>query len=137
MPTERRATAVYLRLLVGALGAALLVALAGALPARKLAGEEGLAALVAGCAVTLAASAIGAIPLSRALVQVDPHTRLLGLLVAMGLRFGFVLAALILLVSGGWFRRNPLLLGIALSYLAILAVETRFAVAGLSRQREE
>jgi hypothetical protein len=135
MPTERRAAAVYLRLLVGALAAALAVAIVGALPARKLAGEEGLVALVVGCGVTLAASAVSAIPLSRALERSDPQARLLGLLVAMGLRFGFVLAALLVLLGGGWFRRNPMLIGIALSYLAVLAIETRFTVAGLANGR--
>lgn len=136
MPTDRRAAAVYLRFLVGALGATLAVAIAGALPTRRMAGVEGLTALFVGCAVTFIASAIGAVPLSRALLQTDPQARLLGLLVAMGLRFGFVLVALLVLLSGGWFQRNPMLMGIALSYLAVLAIETRFAVAGIARGRQ-
>jgi len=133
MLTDRRAAAAYLRFLVGALTAIFLVAALGALPARKLGGFEGLTAFLVGCLVAFGASAIGAIPLSRALIQTDPQARLLGLLVAMGLRFGVVLAALVLLLSGGWFQRSPLLIGIAISYLAVLAVETRSAVVGISR----
>lgn len=133
MEADRRVTAAYLRFLLGALGATLLVAAAGALPTRNLAGEGSLEAMAVGCAVTLAASAIGAVPLVRASRKPEPQALVLGVMVAVGVRLGLVLAAALALLSGGWFPRRPLLIWIAISYLAVLVVETRFAVSGIAR----
>ena len=133
MAQRRPAAAVYLRFLAGALGAILAVALAGALPTRALAGNRGLAAMVAACTVTLAASALAAVPLARLLTRDDPRQRPIAVLVAMGVRFGVVLAAVVPVLLLKWFARDPFLLWIALSYLAVLAVETRLTVASAAR----
>lgn len=133
MAADRRVTAAYLRFLLGAFGATLVVALIGILPTRKLAGEGSLEALLVGCAVTLAASAIGAVPLVRAAGKSEPQALVLGVMVAIGVRLGLVLAAALVLLSGGWFPRRPLLIWIAVSYLVVLVVETRFAVSGIAR----
>jgi hypothetical protein len=133
MSSDRRAAAAYLRFLLWAFGATLLVALAGALPTRRLAGESGLGALAVGCAVTLAAAAVGAVPLVRAVGKSEPQALVLAVMVAVGLRLGFVLAAALVLLAGDWFPERPLLIWIAISYLAVLIVETRFAVSGIAR----
>lgn len=133
MSKDRRVAAIYLRFLLSAFGATLLVALAGALPTRRLAGENGILALAVGCAVTLAAAAVGAIPLVRAVRKTEPQALVLAVMVAVGLRLGFVLAAALVLLAGDWFPSRPLLIWIAISYLAVLVVETRFAVSGIAR----
>ncbi len=131
MSNARTPAAEYLRFLAWALAAIVLVAGLGLVPTRRLGGAEALASMLAGCGVGWAASALGGIPVAlsrgRAL---NPAARLQAMLASMGLRFGVVLALGASAAFSGWFGLKPLLLWIAISYVALLAIDTWYAVKG-------
>jgi len=108
-------------------GAALLVALAGFLPTRKLAGEPGLMAMAAGCGVSLVASWLGALPIAIAAGS-DGKAFASALLGSMALRFLVVLAGTLVLALGTEVARTPFLVWVGISYVVLLVVDTRFAV---------
>lgn len=134
MSDARTPAAEYLRFLAWALAAVVLAAALGFVPTRRLGGEEALAGMIAGCVIGWAASALGGIPVAlsrgRRGTVVTPAARLQAMLASMGLRFGVVLALGAVAVFSGWFGMKPLLLWIAISYLALLAVDTWYAVKG-------
>lgn len=131
MSGARTPAAEYLRFLAWALAAVVLAAALGFVPTRRLGGEESLAAMIAGCVIGWAASALGGIPvvLSRGRA-LNPAARLQAMLASMGLRFAVVLALGAAAAFSGWFILKPLLLWIAISYMALLAVDTWYAVRG-------
>jgi hypothetical protein len=131
MSDARTPAAEYVRFLAWGLAATALAALLGYVPTRRLGGEEALGAMMAGCAVGWLASALGGIPvlLGRGKVA-DPTARLQAMLASMGLRFAVVLALGAAAAFSGWFGLKPLLLWIAFSYMALLAVDTWYAVKG-------
>lgn len=123
--------------LVGlAVGVTALLLAVGYLPTRHAGGPAAVAAMVAGCGIGLVATLLGAVPI--ALARGAPAmTRASWALGAMLVR---LLGALLLggLASlGGWFERAPLLIWLAISYLALLAVETMFAVKLLGKSGRE
>jgi hypothetical protein len=130
MSGARTPAAEYLRFLACAFAAIVLVAGLGLVPTRRLGGAEALASMLAGCGVGWAASALGGIPVAlsrgRAL---NPAARLQAMLASMGLRFAAVLALGAAAAFSG-FSLKPLLLWIAISYMALLAVDTWYAVKG-------
>jgi|SRR6185295_4746492 len=109
---------------------------AGWWPTARFAGEEATGALVAGCAISWAASLFGALPLARlrspgGLGAASPVV-VLAPLASMGLRFAaVVLLGAVAALRGPWPAR-PLLVWIALSYLPLLGVDIGFAL-GASR----
>jgi hypothetical protein len=120
MSNARTPAAEYLRFVAWALAAVVLVAALGFVPTRRLGGPGALASMMAGCAVGWAASALGGIPVALGR----------GRAASMGLRFGVVLALGAAAAFSGWFSLKPLLIWIAISYLALLAVDTWYAVKG-------
>lgn len=132
MSDTRTPAAEYLRFLAWGLAAVTAAALLGFVPTRRLGGEEALRSMIGGCLVGWLASALGGIPvlLSRG-KPVAPAGRLQAMLASMGLRFGVVLALGAAAAFSGWFGLKPLLLWIGISYLALLAVDTWYAVKGL------
>lgn len=131
MSNARTPAAEYLRFVAWALAAVVLVAALGFVPTRRLGGEGALAAMLAGCAVGWAASALGGIPVALGRGRtVAPAGRLQAMLASMGLRFGVVLALGAAAAFSGWFGLKPLLIWIAISYVALLAVDTWYAVKG-------
>jgi hypothetical protein len=121
----------YLRFLAWAVAVAAAVALLGWLPTRRLGGDGAVRAMLAGCVVSVVASAVGAVPiaLSRGAVSAIPAVRMKALLMAMGLRFGAVAVLALAAVLSGLFDRAPLLIWVAVSYAAQLVVDTRYALA--------
>ncbi|HEV2855585.1 MAG TPA: hypothetical protein VHC97_22545 [Thermoanaerobaculia bacterium] len=134
MSNARTPAAEYLRFLAWALATVVLVAALGFVPTRRLGGEEALAAMIAGCAVGWAASALGGIPVALGRGSrggtVTPAARLQAMLMSMALRFGVVIVLGAAAAFSGWFGLKPLLIWIAVSYLALLAVDTWYAVKG-------
>jgi hypothetical protein len=131
MSDARTPAAEYVRFLAWGLAATALAALLGYVPTRRLGGEEALGAMIAGCAVGWLASALGGIPVALGRGKVaNPTARLQAMLASMGLRFGVVLALGSAAAFSGWFGLKPLLLWIAISYMALLAVDTWYAVKG-------
>jgi Na+/proline symporter len=119
----------YLRFLAWVAGVALLIALVGALPTRRLGGPGALPAMIAGCVVGALASAAGGIPVASGRKATDPAGRLNSMLFSMLLRLALVVGLGAAALAGG-FERKPLLLWIGISYLALLAVDVRYAVKG-------
>jgi hypothetical protein len=131
MSAARTPAAEYVRFLAWGLAATALAALLGFVPTRRLGGEGALGAMIAGCVVGWLASALGGIPVALGRGKVaDPTARLQAMMASMGLRFGVVLALGAAAAFSGWFGLKPLLLWIAISYMALLAVDTWYAVKG-------
>lgn len=115
----------------GMLAVVVVLALAalGYVPTRRLGGVEAIPALWAGCLVSLLASMAGALPFFVARgKEMSPHGRLNRILGAMAVRLAVVLLLGAAVALSGFFALRPLLLWIAGSYMALLAVETLMAL---------
>jgi hypothetical protein len=131
MSAARTPAAEYVRFLAWGLAATALAVLLGYVPTRRLGGEGALGAMIAGCVIGWLASALGGIPVALGRGKVaNPTARLQAMMASMGLRFGVVLALGAAAAFSGWFGLKPLLLWIAISYMALLAVDTWYAVKG-------
>jgi hypothetical protein len=130
MSVARPAVAEYLRFLGWVVGVGVALALLGYAPTRRLGGEGALPAMVAGCVIGAVASAVSALAFlgSRRAGSAGP---LQGMLTAMALRLATVVVLGLSLGLSGWFEPRPLLIWIALGYVAQLALDTRYATRGL------
>ena len=126
----RSPVAEYLRFLVCAVAVGAALVLLGYAPTRRLGGEGALPAMVAGCVIGILASAVGALPVVLAR-RSDRRAPLQGMLAAMALRFATVLTLGLSAGLSGWFETRPLLIWIALGYVAQLALDARYATRGL------
>jgi len=117
----------YLRFLLQVIALAIALGLLGALPTRRLAGEGALPALVAGCAIGVLASALGAAPVALRLGGAQAA------LASMALRFAVALGLGLAAALSGLFARGPLLVWVAISYMALLVADTRYALSALGR----
>jgi hypothetical protein len=129
----RRAAAGYLRFLAWAVGAVAVAIALGYLPTRRLAGGAGLAAMLAGCAIGIVGSAVGAIPVAVAAARGSRGAT--APLAAMALRFAVALALVLPAALSGLLATVPLLVWVAISYMVLLAVDTRYALAALATSR--
>lgn len=122
--TTRTSFAVFVGVAVAV--TALLV-LAGWAPTRRLAGDGGPPAMVVACGISLLASLGAGLYLSR--IPPTGAVAVSGPLLAMGLRLAVVaaLGALVGLVTG--LPGTALLSWLAISYLALLAVDTWYALS--------
>jgi hypothetical protein len=116
----------YLRFLAWVVAVTAALALVGWVPTRRLGGEDAIPAMLAGCAVGILASALGGVPI--ALVRGGQTARTQALLLSMAIRLGAVVILAVAAVLSGWFARGPLLLWIAIGYMAQLVVDTRYAL---------
>jgi len=130
MTPARSPAAEYLRFLAWVVGVAALIALVGAQPTRRLGGEEAIPAMIAGCAIGVLASAVGALPVALARRSGSRVAPLQGMLASMALRLATVLGLGLAAGFSGWFEIRPLLLWIALGYVAQLALDTRYVTHG-------
>ncbi len=118
----------YLRFLLAA--AAVSLALGALGWATRSDGAEA-AAMLAGIAVSAVASALGALPLLAAGPGTAPDRRASMALAAIGLRLFLAVALGGSAFASGRFLVRPLLFWLAVSYLALLALDTYFALAVL------
>ncbi len=100
----------------------------GYLPTLRLAGETGPAAMMAGCAIGLVSAALAGLLLVIAPGD-TPNARMQRSFMAMFARLTVVVAFGAAAVFSGLFARMPLLLWIAVTYLALLPLEVKLAVA--------
>jgi hypothetical protein len=121
-----RAAAGYVRFLGASVAVAAAVAALGYLPTLHLGGAAAIPALLAGCAVAVVASAAGGVPI--ALSGPEPATRPQAALLAMAVRLATVLALGLAAVASGLFAARPLAIWTAISYVALLAVDSRYAM---------
>lgn len=136
----------YLRFLALAAAVAVLVAAVGWLPTRRLAGAEGLTALLVACALCWLASALGGVPILLAARERpeetggpgrSPGNALSAVLGASLVRFVAVVGLAVAVVLSGLVAPAPLLLWTALGYLALLAVDTRYALRATADGRAD
>lgn len=120
----------YLRFLLAAAAVSLaLGALGWATVSRS--GSEAVAAMLAGIAVSALASVLGALPLLAAGPGTAPDRRASMALAAIGLRLLLAVVLGGLAFASGLFLVRTLLFWLAVSYLALLALDTYFALAVL------
>jgi hypothetical protein len=121
-----------LRLLGLGCAAAVVAMALGYYPTLRWAGREGVAAMLAGCAVALIAGLIGALPLcSSGWLGQGPSGMVNRILAASALRMAAALAMTLSLALSGFLPRAPLLVWIAVAYLWTLLVETVYLLYGL------
>lgn len=125
----------YLGFAAGAAAAAAAVAAIGWWIASGRGGPAAGAAAVTGCGIALAASLVGGLVVARR--PADPRTAAVGALGATGLRLGVVAVLGTLVALSGRVPVKPLLLWTALGYLALLAVDTRYALAEAKAREAE
>ena len=117
----------FVRFLALALVVTAVLIAVGYVPTRRIAGPEGLSAMLAGCLVSMIGSAIGAVPIVLAL-RGPARSVPQAILLSTALRFLVVLTLALAAALSGWFDRSPLLVWVAISYLALLATDTIYAV---------
>jgi len=127
MTDPAKPAAGYLRFLALAAGVAVAVGAIGAVPTQRMAGEDGLPALVAGCLVGLLSSALGGLPIAL-IRDRTPMGRVLAMMGSMGARLLAVAVLGVAAVLSGRFAPVPLLLWIAISYAALLGVDAWYAL---------
>ncbi len=116
----------------GFLGLAGVVILAlfavGLLPTQRLAGEAAVPAMVAGCGISLVAAALAGL-LLVVVGAPTPIARMRRAFLAMILRLVVVVAVGTAAVLSGELARTPLLFWLAASYVVLLPLEVRLAIA--------
>ena len=118
----------FTRFVITAAAVVAALAAVGYFPTRRWGGPAAVEAMLAGCGVSLGAAVLGALPL--AVAAPAPQARAQAVLLGMALRFMAALAAGVAMAWAGDWRPAPLLVWLAVSYVALLAVEVRFAVGG-------
>jgi hypothetical protein len=118
----------YLRFLSLAVAVVLGLSLVGWLPTRRLAGAGGVAAMVAGCAISLLSAALAGWLLIVVGAE-TPEARMQRGFLAMIVRLAVVIVLGIAAALSGEFARVPLLFWMATAYVALLPLEVRLAIA--------
>lgn len=130
MTDARSPTAGYLRFLVWATVVTAAVALVGYLPTLRLGGEGAIPAMVAGCVVGLLASLAGGVPVALGRAASSPRAAYPTMMAAMAVRFVAALVLGLAAALSGAFVVRPLLVWIAIVYVALLVVDSWYAVKG-------
>jgi hypothetical protein len=117
-----------------ATGLSLLLVAVGYVPTRHVGGPGAVPAMIAGCGIGLIAALLAAVPIALG-AGAPPMSRVSWALGAMLVRLLGAMALGGLVTLAGWFERAPLLIWLAISYLALLAVETMFTVKLLGGPR--
>lgn len=116
----------WLRLAAGGAIGAVAAGLLGYFPTLRMAGREAIGALAAGCGVALAAGWIGAVPIAMSGSVKEQLNRFLA---STALRMGAGVLLGTSVALAGWFPLKPLLVWLAIGYMAALAGETTVLVS--------
>jgi hypothetical protein len=130
MSASRSPAAEYARFLVWAVAISIAAALLGYVPTRRLGGDGALPAMAAGIAVGVIASAVGALPILLARRSGAAPSPVQGLL-STAIRLAALVVLGVSAALSGVFETRPLIVWIALGYVAQLALDVRYAVRGL------
>ena len=117
----------YLRFLGRVAATTIAAALLGALPTRRLGGEGALLAMVVGCGISALGSAVGGLPFAL-VPAAAPEAAVTRALLAAVLRPTVVLGLGLAAALSGGFATAPLLAWLAVSYVLLLVLDTRYAV---------
>ena len=133
MSETRSAAGDFARFLILAGAVVVFVAGVGYVPTKRLAGSDGTLAMAVGCVISLVASALGAVPVVLAQRHVGTDSQAAGrrvtaVMMSMAVRFLVVLTLGISAALSGLFVTAPLLVWLAISYVALLTADTMFAL---------
>jgi hypothetical protein len=111
-----------------------LLAAAGWFPTRWLAGEAAVPAMLAGCAIGLLGSLVGGLPVALGSGQRPPGGApvtppVFRALAGTGIRLAVAVALAAAAALSGRLAVAPLVAWTAISYLVLLTVDTRYALA--------
>jgi hypothetical protein len=99
----------------------------GIVPTRRLAGDEGIRGMLAGCAIGFISAAFAGL-LIVTVAGDSPEAKLKRSFLAMTARLAGVVVLGAAAVLSGMFALSPLLLWIAIAYMALLPLEVRLAL---------
>lgn len=131
MTSPAKPAAGYLRFALLAVVVAAALGAIGLVPTRRLAGEPGLPALLAGCLIGLVSSLLGGLPIALSRNR-TPAGRMIAMMASTAVRLVAVAVLGIAAALSGWFATMPLLLWIAICYLALLGVDAWYALRSQS-----
>lgn len=117
----------YARFLGLAVAIVIGLAVIGWLPTRRLAGAGALAAMAAGCGISLVSAALAG-GLLIAVPAPTPEARMQRGFMAMVVRLAVVVVLGLAAVLSGELARQPLLFWIGAAYVALLPLEVRLAI---------
>ena len=117
----------YARFLSLAVAMVLGLGAIGVLPTRRLAGEQSLAAMAAGCAISLVAAALAGW-LLIVVAGDTPEARMQRAAMAMFCRLAVVAVLGLAAALSGEVARTPLLFWLAISYVVLLPLEVKLAI---------
>ena len=123
----RSATSLYTRFLGMAVAVIAALCVVGIVPTRRLAGDEGLQGMFAGCAIGFISAASAGLMLVTVTGD-SPEAKLKRSFLAMVARLAAVVVLGVAAVLTGMFAISPLLLWIAITYMALLPLEVRLAL---------
>jgi uncharacterized membrane protein len=127
--TARSPAGEYGRFLLWTVGAAVAAGLLGIAPTRRIWGAGALPAMIAGCAIGVIASAVGALPILMARRSGAAASPVQGLL-STAIRLAVLVVLGLSMGLSGWFEVRPLVVWIAIGYGALLALDVWYAVRG-------
>jgi len=99
----------------------------GIVPTRRLAGHQGLHGMLAGCGIGLVSAALAGF-LIVIFPGDSPEAKMKRSFVAMTARLAVVVVLGVAAVFSGMFSLSPLLLWMAISYIALLPLEVKLAI---------
>jgi hypothetical protein len=99
----------------------------GVVPTHRLAGADGVPAMIAGCAIGFLSAALAGL-LLVAVPAPTPEARMKRSFFAMVVRLGVVVVLSVAAALSGVFARQPLLFWIGTAYVALLPLEVRLAL---------
>jgi hypothetical protein len=100
----------------------------GYLPTRRVAGEDAVPSMFAGCGISLVAAALAGWLLT-AVGAATPEARMQRGFLAMVVRLAVVIVLGIAAALSGQFVRAPLLFWMATAYVVLLPLEVKLAIA--------
>ncbi len=127
--TTRTAVSRYARFLGLAAAIAAALCAVGIVPTRRLAGDAGVPAMFAGCAIGLLSAALAGL-LLVALTGDTPEAKMQRSFLAMVARLAVVVGLGAAGVLSGVLATQPLLFWIGIAYMAFLPLEVRLAIYG-------
>jgi hypothetical protein len=117
----------YLRFLGFALAIVAVLMAIGVMPTRRLAGDDAVAAMAIGCAISFVSAALA----GWLLIAVNagtPEMRMQRAFLAMAVRLAVVGALGLAAALSGVVDRMPLLFWLAAAYVALLPLEVKLAI---------
>jgi hypothetical protein len=123
----RSATNAYLRFLGLAVVVIVVLCALGLVPTRRLGGDEGVPGMFAGCAIGLISAAFAGLLLVTVTGD-SPEAKLKRSFLAMVARLAAVIVLGVAAALSGMFAISPLLLWMAIAYMALLPLEVRLAL---------